>query len=80
MVEMKRSDGTVVSGYEKQLEKYKKAARTNYAVFVVIDYGGATGKIRTIRSMQAKQIEKGHRASEIVVIDATKKLSPSKLR
>lgn len=80
LVEMKRSDGTVVSGYEKQLEKYKKSARTDYAVFVVIDYGNATRKIRTICSMQAKQLANGHRASEIVVIDAKKKLSPSKLR
>ena len=29
----------MVHGYEKQLEIYKDAARTNYGIFVVVDYG-----------------------------------------
>jgi hypothetical protein len=37
LVEMKRSGGTVVHGYEKQLEFYKTASQTEFAVFVVIE-------------------------------------------
>lgn len=39
LVEMKRSGGTVVHGYEKQLEFYKSASQTEFGVFVVINYG-----------------------------------------
>lgn len=80
VVEMKRSGGAVVSGYEKQLERYKKAARTDYAIYVVMDFGGATKKIRDIRAIREKILARGQRASEIVIIDARKKLSPSKIR
>lgn len=80
LVEMKRSTGTVVSGYEKQLEKYKKAARTDYAIFVVIDYGPGAKKIRDIHQIRERRLARGGRASEIVVIDARKRASPSKLR
>lgn len=80
VVEMKRSSGTVVSGYEKQLERYKKAARTDYAVFVVIDYGTGAKAIRQIQNIRERVLARGERASDIVVIDARKKLSPSKTR
>ncbi|WP_324187668.1 helix-turn-helix transcriptional regulator [Sphingopyxis solisilvae] len=76
----KRSGGTVVSGYKKQLERYKKAARTDYAVFVVIDYGTGAKAIREIKEFRDKIIARGEPASEIVVIDARKKPSPSKMR
>lgn len=80
IVEMKRSTGTVVSGYQKQLERYKKAARTDFAVFVVIDYGQANKKIAEIRGIPDQKIAQGERASDIIVIDARKKASPSKIR
>lgn len=78
LVEMKRSKGTVVSGYEKQLDRYKAAARTKFAVFVVIDYGDGAKKIREIQKIREQRLARGERASEIVVIDARKKISPSK--
>lgn len=80
LVEMKRSMGSVESGYEKQLEKYKKAARTEFAIFVVIDYGRGAHKIKAINKLRERQLALGERASEIVIIDARKKPSPSKIR
>jgi hypothetical protein len=80
IVEMKRSIGSVVSGYEKQIDRYKKAARTDYAIFVVIDYGRGAQKIRAIQRIRERKVASGERASEIIVIDARKKLSPSELR
>lgn len=78
LVEIKRSMGTVVHGYEKQLEIYKTSSQTEFTVFVIIDYGDLGGKLSTIRKMKDSQEYLGQKASEIVVIDARKKISASK--
>jgi len=78
LVEMKRSSGTVVHGYEKQLEIYKEASRTNHGVFVVLDYGDLGEKLVTIETMRRERLMRGEPASDIVVIDATQKASASK--
>lgn len=78
LVEMKRSGGTVEHGYTKQLEAYRNAAQTDFAIFVVIDYGDAGQKIKRINKLRDLQLTLGKRASEIVIIDARKKLSASK--
>jgi hypothetical protein len=79
LVEMKRSGGTVVHGYEKQLEIYKDAARTNHGIFVVIDYGdGLAPKLTEIKKIQKARQDAGEAASEIIVVDATMKVSASK--
>jgi hypothetical protein len=78
LVEMKRSGGTVVHGYEKQLEFYKAASQSEFGIFVIIDYGDLGNKLNDIRYIQKRRIENGERASEIVVIDATQKASASK--
>jgi hypothetical protein len=78
LVEMKRSDGTVVHGYEKQLEFYKTASQTDFGLFVIIDYGNLGNKLNEIRRIRDARLKKGERASEIVVIDATRKASASK--
>ncbi|WP_210335365.1 hypothetical protein [Microvirga sp.] len=78
LVEMKRSSGTVVHGYEKQLEIYKDASRTNHGIFVVINYGDIGNKLTSIQRIRADRIKAGKPASDIVVIDATPKLSASK--
>lgn len=78
LVEMKRSSGTVKHGYEKQLEIYKDASRTNFGVFVVMDFGDLGGKLTQIQMIRNERLNTGDPASEIIVIDATKKLSASK--
>lgn len=80
LVEMKRDSGTVKHGYEKQLEIYKDASRTNFGIFVVMDYGqGKLGtKLIQIQTIQRRRLEAGEQASEIMVIDASKKASASK--
>ncbi|RCW21459.1 hypothetical protein DFR48_11046 [Ciceribacter lividus] len=78
LVEMKRSSGTVVHGYEKQLEIYKDSSRTNHGVFVVLDYGDLGEKLTTIQTIRNERLKRGEPASDIVVIDATQKISASK--
>lgn len=78
LVEMKRSQGTVRHGYERQLEIYKDASRTNFGVFVVIDFGDLSEKLDQILSIRNERIAAGEPASDIVVIDARRKASASK--
>lgn len=78
LVELKRDSGTVKHGYETQLEHYKDAADTFWGIFVVIDYGKIGDKLETINGIRNAQLRAGERASDIVVIDATPKLSASK--
>jgi hypothetical protein len=60
------------------LEFYRAASQTDFAVFVVIDYGDIGSKLVEIRRIRDERLKNGERASEIVVIDATKKASASK--
>lgn len=78
LVEMKRSSGTVVHGYEKQLEIYKDASRTNHGVFVILNYGDLGDKLATIQTIRSERLKRGEPASDIIVIDATQKVSASK--
>lgn len=78
LVEMKRSNGQVVHGYETQLDIYKDASKTNYGIFVVMDFGDLGGKLKTINNIREKRLKKGEPASDIFVINATKKESASK--
>jgi hypothetical protein len=78
LVELKRSGGQVVHGYEKQLEFYKTASQTEFAIFVVIDYGNLGNKLGVIKQIQADRVRNGERASKIILIDATPKASASK--
>ena len=80
LVEMKRSRGTVRHGYEKQLEHYKAAARTFHGIFVIIDYGDLGEKLEQIQIIRAQRLAAGEPASDIVVIDASPKQSPSRRR
>ncbi|RXH41654.1 hypothetical protein [Bradyrhizobium zhanjiangense] len=77
-VEMKRSGGTVVHGYEKQLEFYKAASQTEFGVFVIIDYGDLGNKLNEVNRIRDERVKNGERASEIIVIDTTRKASASK--
>ncbi len=70
LVEMKRSGGTVVHGYEKQLEFYKDASQTDFAVFVIVNYGDLGKKLIEITRIGEQRLARGERTSEIIMIDA----------
>ncbi|MCA3381844.1 MAG: hypothetical protein ING08_16545 [Roseomonas sp.] len=78
LVEMKRSGETVEHGYSKQLEFYKQASQTEFAIFVVMDYGDIGNKLRIINRIRQERLDQGQRASDIIVIDAKRKVSASK--
>ena len=78
LVEIKLSTGTVVHGYETQLDIYKAASQTDEGLFLVINVGQMGSKLTRIETIQKNRLAAGERASEIVVVDATKKASASK--
>ena len=80
IVETKLSGNSkVVSGYEKQLEVYKKSERTTKGVYIVIDIGGMGKKDQAILKLKSERAGKGLPCSEVVFIDGNKRLSASKL-
>lgn len=80
LVELKLSDNPkLVSGYEKQLETYKKAENTMRAIYLVIDVGKMGKKHKHISKLKSEQLKKGLPTSEVNFIDGSIKPSASKL-
>lgn len=78
VVEVKRSTGTVEHGYKVQTERYRAAANTDAAIFMIIDVGGMGRKLTNIKSHQKALTDQGIKASQIEVIDAKRKKSASR--
>lgn len=78
VVEMKLSKGNVEHGYKTQLEVYKKAAATSAGIFVIMNIGGMGLKLRKIERLRDAARAAGEPASDIIVIDARRKVSASK--
>jgi hypothetical protein len=78
LIEIKLSTGAVVHGYEKQTDVYKNAARTEDALFLIINVGKMGTKLTKIKKIQSERQARGERVTQILVVDATKKPSASK--
>lgn len=79
LVELKLSTNPqVVHGYRTQLEIYKSADATQYAIYVLVDVGGLGEKLQKLQDLRNEAIQQGGMASEIVYIDGRKKLSASR--
>lgn len=79
LVEVKRSSGQVVHGYQRQLEVYKAAAQTEAAIFLVIQFGNFAKKLNSIQTIRDARLARGEAASRIEVVDARKQKSASKV-
>lgn len=78
LVELKLSTGAVVHGYQKQLEVYKKASKSEAGILVVVDVGKIGRKLRTIEKEREAASARGETASDIRYVDARRRLSASK--
>lgn len=79
LVEIKLStNSAAVSGYEKQLEAYKKAESTTRAIYLVINVGSMGTKDKRILDLKNAAKKRGEPASEVLFVDGTKKKSASK--
>ncbi len=78
VVEVKLSSGSVVHGYETQLEIYKQADDTDVGVFLILDVGGLGKKFARISELRKQHLKEFGKASDIVLVDANIKASASK--
>jgi hypothetical protein len=79
IVEIKLStNSSTVHGYEKQLEIYRNAERTDKAYFLLIDVGSMGKKDERVIELKNKQIADGYTASEVIIIDGLPRDSASK--
>jgi hypothetical protein len=79
IVEVKLStNGSLVHGYEKQLEIYKKADDTDTGIFLLINVGGIGKKYAKVQQIRQELIIAHGKASDIWYIDGTQKASASK--
>ncbi|MEO0636988.1 MAG: hypothetical protein AAFY73_10100 [Pseudomonadota bacterium] len=80
LVEIKLSTNPkVVQGYSRQLKTYAAAEQTDRAHYVVIDVGGMGNKDQRLIAEKNEAASSGKRASEIHIIDGTRRPSASKL-
>lgn len=79
LVEIKLStNSSLVHGYEKQLEIYKKADDTELGIFLIIDVGSLGQRYARVQKLRDTQLEKGLPASKVFLIDGNQRASASK--
>lgn len=78
VVEIKLStNGSVVHGYEKQLEIYKKADDTERGYFLLIDVGSIGKKYAKVQQLRDQHLQDIGVASKIIYVDGHQKASAS---
>ncbi len=79
VVEVKLStNSSLVHGYEKQLEIYKRADDTDIGIFLIIDVGGIGKKFGEVQKIRTEFLKENGKASDIWFIDGNQKASASK--
>lgn len=78
VIEIKLSTNkSLVHGYEKQLEIYKKADDTQRGYFLIIDVGSLGKKHFKVQELRNKFLAENKIASKIVLVDGNQKASAS---
>lgn len=81
IVEVKlSSNGKYLEGLVSQLPTYLKAEGAQYGLFLLIKVGNHEEKLRRITNAHEQLRKDGHDIPDLVIIDAVKKLSASKLK
>ena len=82
IIEIKKaSNGSLLSGYTKQLPAYEKAERTESGFYLVIkDKTNTDNNIKKLLDTRLEMINQGKICPEIIIVDALEKKSASKLR
>ncbi|WP_198355139.1 hypothetical protein [Sphingomonas sp. MA1305] len=79
LVEMKLSrNPKVPQGFAKQLDIYNSAEKAFSSKYIIIDVGGMGKKLKQVEAAREIQISQTGAAPEVLVIDATPRLSASK--
>ena len=80
LVEIKLStNGKLVAGYTRQLEAYATAEDAAAAYYLIVDVGQMGEKLEKLLTEKNLLAKAGQPARPIIVVDATRRLSASKL-
>ena len=80
LVEAKLStNGKLLAGYEKQLAAYDTAEESMHSCYLILDVGGNGRNIKNVQDSRSARLAAGKRAPDIVVINARRTISASKL-
>jgi hypothetical protein len=74
------SNGNLSNGYSEQLKTYNIAEKTTQSIYLVLQNGEHRKKINNLYQIRQASIDNGEHSPEIIVVDARKKVSASKLR
>lgn len=81
IVEVKlTSNGKYLDGLVAQLPTYLKAEKANQGVFLLIKIGEHDRKVKRITRAHAKLKKAGSQVPDLIVVDATEKVSANKLK
>ena len=80
VIEVKLSSNPdYLNGYQNQIKRYATAENTENMVYVFIDVGNP-GRRSTLEETHENDIRSGKKTPEVIIIDATEKLSASRRR
>lgn len=74
------SNQDCVHGYAVQIEEYAKAENTENKIFVLVDNGVDSGRIKSVTIKREEMIKEGKHPADLIVIDAKPKKSASTYR
>ena len=72
------SNDQYLHGYEKQIEEYGKAEKTDRLVYVYVDLGDHPRRLAKLQKLHDERIKNGERTPELIVINSKSKESASK--
>ncbi|TMP15879.1 hypothetical protein [Pseudoalteromonas sp. S2893] len=79
VIEIKLStNGSLVHGFEKQLEIYKRADDTDLGIFLIVDVGGIGNKYAQVQRVRDEFLNEYGTASKIWYVDGNQRASASK--
>ncbi|MDS3862400.1 hypothetical protein RIF25_16505 [Thermosynechococcaceae cyanobacterium BACA0444] len=79
-VEIKYTSNNIRAGYEKQLQIYNAAERTQYSIFLIIRTTESTKALDELIKFRMDQVSAGKRAPEIFIVDGRVLPSASKTK
>lgn len=74
------SNQDTVHGFEVQIEEYAKSEGTKNKIFLLIDNGRSSNRVKEVKESYKKRLKAGEKPATVIVIDAKSKESASKYK
>jgi hypothetical protein len=81
LVELKKSTNSrLLHGFETQLPEYEKSEATHESLYLIMRVSEGEAGIKDVIALRERKIKQGAKVPRVIVIDARKKASASKLK